>query len=624
MRFRKILVVGLDGLEPSILERLMDAGELPNFAHLREVGCFTRVATTTPAQTPVAWSTFSTGLNPGGHGIFDFIRRDPRTYLPDLGLNRHEQKNPFVPPRAVNSRRGEPVWSILSAAGVPSTILRCPCSYPPDPLRGRMLAGMGVPDIRGGLGTSTFATADSRVVPGESENLIRLRVDSDRVVRSHLIGPRNPRDRSDIRFEFELHPGSQPDSAILRSAATPGELNLRVGHWSPWLKVTFKIGLLQSARGMVRVYLRRYNPERDEVELLVSPVNFDPAAPLFPISSPGEYARELENAVETYFTTGMVEDHAGLSNGRLTEAAFLDQCAQVWDEREAMMLHELDRFEEGLFFCLFDTSDRVQHMFWRYLEPDHPANRDHPVDPSLHSAVDDQYRRADAVVGRAHEFVDDQTLLLVLSDHGFNSFRRGVDLNAWLHQQGLLALRPDIKPGESAGDLLQGVDWSRTSAYALGLGGIYLNLKGREAQGIVEPEEADNLSAWIARGLAGLPDPEQGGAIAVRRVSPRAEIYHGPFAMESPDLVVQFNAGYRVGWSTSLGGIAARVFEDNTKLWAGDHIIDPRLVPGALFSHHPLYLGGSGRGPGLVDLAPTILAGLGVPVPPAMEGSPLR
>ena len=268
---------------------------------------------------------------------------------------------------------------------------------------------------------------------------------------------------------------------IIESPGTPRELEVREGCWSDWLRVKFKAGLFQTVRGLVRFHLVRLEPE---FELYASPVNFDPEVPLFPISAPADYAFELAEQFGPYHTTGMVEDHAGLSNERFGEEAFLDQCETAWLEREAMMLHELERFEEGLFYCLFDTPDRVQHLFWRFREPDHPANRGETPRPELARAVEEQYRRGDAIVGKALEFADDETLVIALSDHGFNSFQRGVHLNSWLREHGLLTLRADAEPG--GGNLFRGVDWSRTRAYALGLGGIYLNLEGREGQGIVE------------------------------------------------------------------------------------------------------------------------------------------
>ena len=348
------------------------------------------------------------------------------------------------------------------------------------------------------------------------------------------------------------------------------------------------------------------------------PVNFDAEAPLFPISHPEDYAGRLAGAIGTYHTTGMVEDHTGINNERIGEDAFLDQCNLAWREREAMMLHELERFDEGLFFCLYDTPDRVQHLFWRYREPAHPANRGRAPAPEYARVIEDQYRRGDEVVGKALQFADQQTLVIVLSDHGFGSFQRGVNLNTLLADEGWLALREGKRPGHDCRDFLLDVDWSRTSAYALGLGGIYLNLEGREAQGTVNEARAEELKAAITSRLAGLADPAR-GTIAVRGARPRQSVYSGPFVGEAPDLLVDFERGYRASWSTSLGGVAEGHFEDNTKKWSGDHIIDPELVPGVLFMNRPFRPAGAA----LADLAPTILAALRAPRGDAMEGSSL-
>jgi predicted AlkP superfamily phosphohydrolase/phosphomutase len=610
---KKVIVIGLDGFEPKLVEPMLKNGELPNLARLSTQGGFSRVRTTYPAQTPVAWSTFATGTNPGGHGIFDFIRRDPKTYLPDLSMNRYEQKNAFLPPKAVNLRRGTPFWEILSAAGIPSSIVRFPCTYPPDNIRGRMLAGMGVPDLRGGLGTSTFYTSEDDVHAEESENVLRVQPVRN-VVKTHIIGPRNPKTRSDFEFEVTIELDTDARKVTILSEGQPRALEIREGEWSPWLRVKFKTGMLQSVRGMARFHLVQVAPV---FELYCSPVNFDADAPMFPISSPPEYARELSEKVGTFYTTGMVEDHGGLNNGRLSEAAYLDQCEDALRERERMMLFELDRLKEGFFFCLFDTPDRVQHMFWRFGEQQHPANHGH-VQPEMTRAIEDQYRSCDEIIGKALNYADDDTLFVALSDHGMNSFQRGVHLNTWLHDQGLLTLREGVKPGEEAGDFFRHVDWSRTKAYALGLSGIYLNLKEREEQGIVDVAEAETLKDSIVKGLAGMPDPSC-GKTAVRRVSKREEVYNGAYAAESPDLMVNFNEGYRVSWGTALGGVPAGHFEDNEKKWGGDHIIDPALVPGVLFMNRAF----NGESARLLDMAPTILEALGLPKGQAMEGESL-
>ncbi len=609
----RVIVIGLDGLEPRLVEPLIQRGELPHLARLRSMGDYARVRTTAPAQTPVAWSTFATGVNPGAHGIFDFLRRNPSTYLPELALNRYEQKNAFVPPRVVNLRRAKAVWQVLSEAGLPSVVLRCPCTYPPDEIKGRVLSGMGVPDLRGSLGMSTFYTSRHNVRQGEGETVVAVQPPNGRPTETQLLGPLNPKSRRPVELPITIrHAGK--DKVVVVSDGQPQALEVRQGQWSDWLRVKFKLGMLQSVRGMVRFYLVATEPE---FQLYASPVNYDPQRPLFPISSPPEYTGEMSQSLGTFYTAGMPEDHNGLVNERIDEVAFLDQCEQVLRERKKMMLHELNRFEEGLFFCLFDTPDRVHHMFWRFGESDHPANAAHGTGPFEH-VIAEHYRQCDAVVGRVLEAADDRTLLVVLSDHGCGSFRRGVHLNTWLHDQGLLALRKGHRPGEEVGDLLRDVDWERTRAYALGLGGIYLNLRGREGKGSVSPGDAEPLKAEIAQRLTGLADPQH-GQVAVRRVVRRDEVYRGAFIEEAPDLMVYFAEGYRASWATAMGGVPQGYFEDNTRRWSGDHIVDPDLMPGVLLMNRAFRT----DKPRLLDMAPTILGALGVPKPAAMEGEEL-
>jgi predicted AlkP superfamily phosphohydrolase/phosphomutase len=593
-RARRVLVIGLDGLEPSLVEPMLAAGELPNLARIRDRGGYSRLTTTFPAQTPVAWSSFATGTNPGGHGIFDFLRRDPATYLPDLGLNRYEQANAFVPPKAVNSRRGEPFWETLGRAGIPSVVLRCPCTYPGEIGKGRLLSGLGVPDLRGSLGTTTFYTDREGVTAGESERVVRVQFTGD-VAKTEIIGPRNPKG-GELAAELTITVDREGGGAVL--ATRDSRLAAALGQWSDWAHVKFKLGFMQSIKGVIRFCLVRTDP----FELHASPVNFAPHAPMFPISAPWDYAGELEDAIGTYYTAGMVEDHTGLMNGRIDEDTFLAQCDLAMRDREAMLLHELARFREGFLFCLFDTPDRIQHLFWRFGEPGHPANRGVAQD-EFADVIRNHYRECDDLVGRALDVLGDDAMVLVCSDHGFSSFQRGLHLNGWLRANGFLSLRP----GASGEEFFKEVDWSRTKAYALGLGGIYLNRRGREGSGILDEAAAKETAREIIKGLAGLVDAER-GARAVERVVTRDEIYSGAFVDQAPDLLVCSSRGYRASWTTALGGSPDAIFEDNTKRWGGDHIIDPALVPGVLFSSDPI----DQVNPSIADLAPTILGAFGL------------
>ena len=613
---KKVIVIGLDGLEPAIVERLLQQNELPNLERVRDSGYYGRVQTTYPAQTPVAWSSFVTGTNPGGHGIFDFISRDPSTYMPDIALNRFERpKSVLALPKVVNRRQGIPVWQHLSKTGVPSVVLRCPVTFPAENLLGKMISGVGVPDIRGSQGTGTFYTEDRTLQPKEHEQIVFLKSDKDEIT-THVIGPRNPKTNpiSDITAEIKVRVDHGLRTlTILSSGNNP--VSVAQNGWSPLIRLKFKLSMLQSVTGVVRFYCRALDPH---VEFYASPVNFDPAAPLFPISYPTDYGKTLSESIGLFSTLGMAEDHTGHNNGRFDEMAYKAQCDLIFKEREAMLMHELNKFKEGFLFTVFDTPDRLQHMFWKFIDPSHPSfDRDQAA--NLGPQVDEIYRQCDALVGRVLEKVDEDTLLIVLSDHGFNTFRRSFDTNSWLWQNQLLALKDAKKPSEALSDS-SAIDWSKTYAYSMGLGGIYLNLKGRERGGIVDEGsgEADRVRSAIQSGLAGCPDPETGG-MAVRSVSRREELYNGAYVSESPDLLVNFYPGYRVSWQSSLGGFANQILENNDRRWSGDHIIDPDAVPGILFLNRPVIHNHAN----IIDLAPTILKSLNVPIPQSLEGKSL-
>ncbi len=619
---KKVIVIGLDGLEPTIVESMLERGELPNLARVKQTGSYSRLKTTYPAQTPVAWSSFATGTNPGGHGIFDFISRDPATYMPDAALSRFERpKSAFAAPQVVNQRKGVPVWQVLSQGGIPSVVLRCPCTFPPDEFNGRLIAGVGVPDLRGSQNKGTFYTQDVGVQARESEQVVTLPMGND--FKTHVSGPRNTRQSppSDVKAEIRVQVKRESRSLLIETGGAPARIEIKQGAWSDWIRFKFKLSMLQSVTGVARFYVRQLEPH---LEFYLSAVNFDPAAPVFPVSSPGTYAKDLAGGIGLFSTLGMAEDHNGLNNGRFDERAYLDQCELVIKERERMMRFELDRFGEGFFFVLYDTPDRVQHMLWRFRDPAHPGfEPDRAKEYS--TLIEQHYSRCDQLLAPVLEKMDGNTLLIVLSDHGFNTFRRAFDTNTWLYQNGLLALKNGSKPSEEAGEAFASVDWSHTYAYAVGLGGLYLNFKGREREGIVaEGTEAEKVRNAIQNGLAGVIDQEA-QASAISSVSRREDLYSGPYASNAPDLLVNFRPGFRVSWQSAVGGFANSLIEDNMRKWGGDHIIDPEAVPGILFTNRKLAaprlsLTLPQGGPNIIDLAPTILNYLGVPVPKSMEG----
>jgi predicted AlkP superfamily phosphohydrolase/phosphomutase len=318
---------------------------------------------------------------------------------------------------------------------------------------------------------------------------------------------------------------------------------------------------------------------------------------------------------DSFATLGLAEDTWALNTGAIDEDAFLEQTYSIHAEREAMFFEALRRTRRGLCACVFDASDRIQHMFYRFDTPDHPC-RPAQGDARHAPVIDAMYERMDDLVGRVQKAIDPSTVLLVLSDHGFCDFSRCVHLNAWLREEGYLALEHNA----TAGDYLAGIDWTRTRAYAFGLAGIYVNLSGRETRGIVPSGgPADALREEIAAKLRRLTDPSRGGRPAIREVHDARQSYSGPYAANGPDLVVGYHPGYRASWETAVGRTDGEVLSDNTRRWSGDHCVDPAVVPGVLFCNHRL----SEAPAAIIDLAPTILDLFGVPVPAYMDGKVL-
>ena len=617
---KRAVIVGFDGMDPELANRFMDEGRMPHFAQMCDRGTFRPLRTTFPAISPVAWSTFQTGVNPGKHNIYDFLARDANNYLPYLSsaqirepkrrLKIGKYSLPLGKPEIQGMRRGTPFWHRLGEAGVFCSIVRVPVTFPPEKFPGVLLSGMCVPDLKGSQGTFCFCTtraANGRFREGG------VRIPFERTAseyRSFIPGPEDPLGSGkDLRAEFTVRPNSHGAKAEIKLDSE--NFTLKVGEYSEWVPVKFKAGLGFSARGICRFYLKQLSPE---VEVYVTPVNIDPARPDLPISHPVTYSIYLAKLFGPYATLGLAEDTWALNEEVLDDKAFLAQCYGNHEDRERMFFDALEKTPQGLCACVFDTTDRVQHMFWRYLEDGHPAAKDVSAD-SRPQVIQELYARMDDLIGRVMKKIDDETLLLVISDHGFKSFARCVNVNAWLHENGYLTL----KDGKTeSGDWFEDVDWSRTRAYTMGLNGIYLNIKGREREGIVDAgAESTALKEELRTKLHGLVDPAS-GKVSITGMFDCEGVYAGPYVDNAPDLIVGYGAGYRASWDSVMGKVTGTVFEDNTKAWSGDHCVDPRLVPGVLFSNRKINV----EKPAIVDVAPTMLQLFGLKLPAYFDGKP--
>jgi len=720
--YERVVILGFDGADAGLVEEYMEAGRLPNLARLRAEGTYSSLQSTNPPQTPVSWAAFATGLNPGRTEIFDFLRRTEGTYLPDFAMIKETRRPllfgernamvigaltaglaaavaavalsllrrrwvivaagslmcaaaagaatgaiasrwlPHEVPDALNQRRGLPFWTAAAAGGLPVRVINVPDTFPAESHEDlAMLSGLGVPDMRGRIGSPSIFTSDPQLTVPDNQfsvEIIKLAARRGRI-ETAVVGPQNkpfwdyrldeavrgidnaeargkartaaedalkargvPR-RLDIPFTLDV-----TDDALTLTLAGQSA-TLRPGEWSHWLVVPIRINPLVDAmnglRGIARFKLLALSPE---IKLYMSPLNFHPECQPIPFTAPRSLASDLLRDLGLFKTLGWPIDTWSLAQGVTDEELFIEDMRSTVDTQLAMMTGALDAGRDRLYVQVFDFTDRVGHMLWRLHDPGHPAY-DAALAARWEPEIPKAYERMDAIVGEAMKRLRPKTALIVCSDHGFTSFRRGVNYNTWLVKNGFMTLRESTYEGRTLEDLFDKkdpgaffkyVDWSRTKAYALGLGNIYVNLLGREPKGSVAPgREYEEVRDGIARGLESLIDPKTNEKPVVR-VYRREEIYSGFDPRVIPDLRVANANHYRVGWQSTLGEVPHEIFEDNTRAWSGDHCSnDPSVVPGILFSSAPL----SATHPAIGDIFPTVLALLGVPPVAGIDGRSL-
>jgi predicted AlkP superfamily phosphohydrolase/phosphomutase len=656
---QRVFVMGFDGMDPTLARRFIAEGKLPNLKTLAEEGSFATLASTQPSESPTAWSSFATGVNPGKHNIYDFLIRSFETYLPDFNMIRKEPPKflfgliPIKAPRIISTRGGTSFWVTAGLDGVKSVVLTVPVTFPPEKVEhGELLSGLPLSDIRGTLGTFYYWATDlSQREEGNTEfgGILRRLAFEGGVAETALKGPQNPILKQEETALLERKSGgtfSQREQDRLAELASGKDINLPVkvrwqegsgtaeieiqghritlkaGEWSPWVPVEFRVNLFLRVHGITQFHVIQADRE---LQLYASPVNMDPSRPPVPISQPPDFAAALAERIGTYRTLGWAESaDKALNELRLDEGEFLYDSERAMDDREKLIFQNLERTDWDLFVAAIETTDRISHMMWRLIDPKHPGY-DKDLAARYGDSIEKVYRRADDLVGRIRAKLPKEAVLLVMSDHGFHSFRREVNLNTWLAKNGYIVFQGQQGGEKSLNDLFshgrfwEGVDWGKTRAYAVGLGQIYFNLRGRESRGIVSAgAEYRALQEDIASKLVTLTDPENDQRVFAD-IYRRDDIYKGQYLQYAPDLQVGFHDGYRVGWQDTLGVFRRAVVENNNKKWSGDHCATATEISGGvLFSNRKL-----AATPNIMDLAPTILKLLEVPLPDDYDGKPL-
>lgn len=631
----QVVVLGFDGADPNLLAKWMKEGKLPNLARLAETGTFKPLGTTNPPESPVAWAAFATGLNPGGTGIFDFLKRDPQTYLPELALVSREKAKflfgliPIKPPKVTNERSGVPFYKAVADAGFKTTVIRMPLEFPPTNLPGgKLWAGLGVPDIRGTWGTFFYFGSDlTQWDVGDTEfggKLVRLEVNNNEA-KAEVEGPVDPTSDTYKRIAVPVEFKVSPEGNAVTISLDGRSETIAEGHWSDWFRVKFRITPFLSVRATCKFYALQLSPD---LRLYMSPLNLDPESPPLPVSSPADFTAELVKKHGLIKTLGWWHDTWALNEEKIDEGVFLDDTFRTMQAQAEITLDELKTDPPSLLVSVFTATDSVSHMFFRLIDPQHPRY-DAELAAKYGDAILNTYERMDRIVGDVERAMKPEGTLIIVSDHGFHTWRKGFNTNTWLAQNGYMALKNAAAEEKTynldqlfgQGSFFPNTDWSRTKAYALGLGQIYLNLRGREKSGILDRgPETDRLLEEIRTKLLAVQDPDTHEQV-IQNVYLGSQIFHGPRMADAPDLQIDFRDGYRTSWQTSLGALPSGIVVANMKKWSGDHCAsDPSDTQGIFLSNRIL----STANPSIFDVAPTVVKILGVPLPGKLDGQSLE
>ncbi|MBI1390551.1 MAG: hypothetical protein GC154_19120 [bacterium] len=749
---KRFIILGFDGAEPKLIEKYWD--ELPNLQALAKQGTWSRLKSTSPPESPVAWSSFAIGANPGKHGVYDFLRRPSGSYIPTEESFVGRQLPRFIfdsipirMPKAINQRGGVAFWDVLSDHGLPTTLLEVPCTFPPPRLNyGHTLSGLGVPDARGMQATfhhfihepdDDAASLQETTFGGKVERLKKVsdtfvgeiwgpydpiitqhKNDKEKELllaglewtewNAHLISMQGGGDAQpssmeatreffgkhviqpfslftylrddDLRpridalrgffeagrpfvkqsgatapearqaiddalkkwrsLDSEIDGLSKPIKVPVRIKATGGGAEISAGgqtqtvalnEWSDWFSITFEITSLIAVHAICRFIPLELG---ERISVFMTSPDIDPRKPPVPISHPGGFSKQLVDWTGALFKTrGWAAETHGLKDGHLSEEGFVSDLLDLMAMREKKTFETFRRTRNNVFVSVFSETDRVSHMYMRYEDEGHPLYNAEEA-AKYGGAVKTIWKRMDAIVGRMMKEIeeDPDAVLIVMSDHGFQSWRYQVNLNTWLWKNGYITLKGespldgDMKLEDllkkDANSFFHAVDWAKTKAYALGLGQVYINLKGREPIGSVDAADYDALCREICDGLLALRDerPGRNGVNAITTAQTRGEIWSGEYADDEhdcPDIQVGFNEHYRVSWQTCLGGFSAEIIEDNLEKWSGDHCsFASEHVPGVFFCNRQITI----DSPAIFDMAPTVLKYFNLPVPSAMEG----
>ncbi|MDP6963555.1 MAG: alkaline phosphatase family protein, partial [Planctomycetota bacterium] len=626
---KRVVVFGVDGLDPEMLQQRVNSGLMPNFAKaLADGSNLQSLQTSWPPQSPVAWSNFISGVNPGKHGLYDFIHVNRSDYGITSSMVETDEVGmqmtlfgydlPLTGGDSRSTRKYPAFWEVMSEQGVPVYVHRMPASYPLTESKAVVFPDMGTPDLVGALsGVAYLFTESEEQTTRQSDS---YRVERIKIKRrnpnlwkgsSRIYGPADTMvNVDDLRAEQEaaeatgdFAQANKVAKKIEREQEVFTPINLMVdnsgdepilavdidgeyatadlGEWSNWVPISFSmLGGIVPVPGYTRFRFISAEP----FEAYAVPVQFDPWSPISPISTPDTAAADLADAIGPYFTQGFADAYKAYKGKVLDTAGFINESDMVLEERTKMMHYGLDQIDQsgGLLFLYTGSLDMRCHMLWHTSDDEHPHQEpageylgvpyDQQID-RVYSQIDTMFGELMQRVAQMEEEHGQKIEVIVMSDHGFAPFRRKMHINDWLVSEGYLVMAEGKSKTGAHGLAGDEIDWEKSTAYSIGFNGIIINRQGREPQGIVSADEAEQLLAEMKSKLMAMTDQGNQVFTSIKRAD---EVYSGEQLEHAPDLQLGFNVGYGASDESATGAVTAEgIIVDNDSRWSGSHLMDP-------------------------------------------------
>lgn len=533
----------------------------------------------------------------------------------------------------ISLKKGASFWSIAAENGIKTDVVMAPIAFPAEKVvNGHLLCGFGVPDLLKTNGTwNVYNSKTKQITSTETGGWERpLMHGKKNEYHADIVGPNNvfideeyEKWKQTLQHEYninrikkirnymvELQNKRSLRVKMLVKKITKKELEIsidnqkekiKIGNWSGWFYLKFIMNPFVSVYGAVRIYVSSVDPN---INIYVTPIQFVPknSPTNVKLSYPPDFAKEVQEKVGMFPTLGWAAATNALKDEMISEEAFSKDLYNIIEARKKIFKHMLNE-EQELLVSVFYFIDRASHMYWRFIDSEHVRYKKDSEIKLL-----EMYKEMDSLIGETYRKLKNNDILLVVSDHGFSSFRWQVNINTWLLKNGYLFLKNGTQTENvqvrnlfERTKLLEDIDWSKTRAYSIGLGKIFINLKNREPKGIVSSNQYLNLRQEIANKLKNFTHL---GKAVVFQTYMQEQAFVGPYSKEAADIVIGFNKNYRVSWQTSLGGVPSKIIEPNKQKWSGDHCsVDPSFVPGVFMCNKKIIV----ENIHLQDIAPSIL-----------------